>query len=701
MQENWNRMLEWCFSLLGAGQKIGVNDAGIGIFKRQPYRGLAKEILQNIIDAKNEDLGNVPVKAVFKLITIKKDDLPGRERLSQVIKKCYEYYHDGDDGKKMALLAQAAESILDNADEIKVLKISDYNTNGLEGSHEEKGSNWTGLVREIGATNKGNDKSGAFGVGKFAPYNFSAIRTIIYSTKDKHGETAAQGKTILTTFRDEDGKLKQNVGLFGKFDSNTEDCSAIYDMNDIPEVFRRDEVGTDLFVIGFKEDKDWKEQITISVLDYFFYTIYKGNLEVTIEDETKLITITKSNLGALIEMYETICQENEQEFSAPMFWKVLNDTSSKKRLYKTPMCGKGEVELHLIVDNDFSERRILEMRKPGMKIQEDSKFRIAANFYGILIATGVNAKSEEPEDNINSFLRKCENQAHDMWSAEEYEEKKDEAKTVLDNIHKWIVEQVKKDMPDITKKEVDAFGLNDFLPNQYEESDDNQEEDAFMEFEPLPIEIVDIKESSGNVSTDISSEVIDNVRAKDIEVVIEGDTIDTNEKPDIKEPDPYPPNPWPHPLPILPFPFPEPHIIPGEIPEEGEYPGLDIETQRGSDNIDTTGNKEKLTSKKVKLSIVPVTKIKTPFDEQNQEYRISFIPKKSAQDVFIKIRIGGDDEDKNNAKIISATNNGNNLPCDNSMISGIQLVEHVKYILKVKIQDCERCVLEVRVYVKQ
>lgn len=34
------------FSDLGSSDKVGVNESGIGIFKRQPYKGLAKEILQ-------------------------------------------------------------------------------------------------------------------------------------------------------------------------------------------------------------------------------------------------------------------------------------------------------------------------------------------------------------------------------------------------------------------------------------------------------------------------------------------------------------------------------------------------------------------------------------------------------------------------------------------------------------------------------
>ena len=235
MCKDWNGKYGWVFSPLGTGDKVGVNNAGIGVFKKKPYIGVAKEILQNDIDAKNPKVKG-PAKAVFEVIKVAKKDIPGAHRLSEVIKKCHEYYHDGDDGQKMAVLEQAAKDFLDSENDIPVLKISDYNTTGLTGIHAEKGTNWTGLVREVSSTNKGDESSGSFGVGKFAPFNFSSIRTIIYSTYNIENETALQGKTILTTFRDNDGKRKQNVGLFGLFEDD--DCKAIYDENDIPEIFR-------------------------------------------------------------------------------------------------------------------------------------------------------------------------------------------------------------------------------------------------------------------------------------------------------------------------------------------------------------------------------------------------------------------------------------------------------------------------------
>ena len=170
----WKNNYKWIFSDLGAADKVGVNESGIGIFKRQPYKGLAKEILQNVTDAKNPNLPTeCPVRARFELIYVERDDIPDVERLNEVIHKCYQYYPDGDDGEKLKRIQDAADKYLMSSGKVPVLKISDYNTTGLRGVRDEKGSNWTGLVRERSATNKSNGYSGAFGVGKFAPYNFS------------------------------------------------------------------------------------------------------------------------------------------------------------------------------------------------------------------------------------------------------------------------------------------------------------------------------------------------------------------------------------------------------------------------------------------------------------------------------------------------------------------------------------------------
>ena len=685
MEERWKEKYEWCFSPLGTGDKVGVNNAGIGIFKKQPYIGLAKEILQNVIDAKDDSVAG-PAKACFEVIRIPRSEIPGASRLSEVIKKCYDYYHDGDDGVKMGLLKKASEELLDEDALIPVLKISDYNTIGLIGAKQEKGSNWTGLVREISATNKGNGQSGAFGVGKFAPFNFSRLRTIVYSTYNKDNEIALQGKTILTTFRDSDMKLKQNVGLFGVVEDG--DCKAIYDMDDIPEIFRRTEYGTDLFVLGFKEDPDWMQQITVSVLEFFFYTIFKGNLEVSIIDGTKRIDIGKDNLGDMINIYEEYCKEEEISFNAPIFWKILNDTSGKTKHYVETFRNKGNVELYLLVDSELSEKRVLQMRTAGMKIQEDTAFRIGAYFHGIFIATGEGSKSDEPKDNINSFLRKCENQAHDTWSKDEYEDNRDEADKVLRAIHAWIVEKVKSEMPEITTEETGAYGLNDLLPNQESDGAEEQEENAYSNFEPLPIDIVKVNRKVGKPQTSDVMVVPKKNSLSTIDIVVPGDGEEVlpagvQEVDEIKPPHPPYPGPFPGP-----FPGPEPSPEPQPEPE-------------GQDSLQGKKDQKKVQdTSKALLHGVPISGIRTPYDEKNSLFKVVFIPQKAASELFVRLRIGSDDEDKRIAEVKFAKMGEHSLEMYKEFIKISQVEKGKKIILHVALHNAKRCPLEVTAYVK-
>ena len=683
---DWNTSLSWCFSPLGAGNRVGVNEAGIGIFKKRPYIGLAKEILQNVLDAKDPKIDG-PARACFEIIEIKKEDLPGRERLSEVIKRCFDYYHDGDDGIKMGLIKDAAEKYLDTADTIPVLKISDYNTVGLTGTRAEKGTNWTGLVREVGATNKTNGKSGSFGVGKFAPFNFSAIRTLLYSTRNVDGETALQGKTILTSFIDSDGKRKQNIGLFG-FEED-DDSKAIYDFNDVPEVFRRKTTGTDIFVLGAKKDPDWIHQTAISVLDYFFYAIYINDLSVSIKENDKEVVICKETLPALIEEYTEYCTEKEIKFDAPVFWEVLQNTTGKTQKFTTTIRNKGEVELYLMLDSDFYDRRIMEMRSAGMKIQEDTDFRIGANFHGIFIATGAGSKSDKPEDNINSFLRRCENQAHDAWSKDEYEENKDEADKVIKAIHRWILEKVKELMPKEESEETDAYGLSDLLPNQFGAGGEEQQEEAYASFEPLPIDIASVTVKKGiRKISDISASVKEREDA-DIDLVIPDENGEESIPGGVAPGKPHEPHPpWPGPYPG-PFPGPDPSPNPKPYPDGPEQiPGTKTQDNGKDGEGRTTYHR------------IPITNIKTPYDIKTDTYIVSFVPQKACTNAFVRLRIGADDDDKRNADVITATANGEKLDLRSGFVMYPTFEKGKKVVIRVKLSNARRVLLEVSAYVK-
>lgn len=641
----WKDDYQWIFSNLGAADKVGVNESGIGIFKRQQYKGLAKEILQNVTDAKDKSLPeDIPVRARFEVIYVERDEIPGFERLNDVIHKCCEYYPDGDDGEKLKGIQTSADKYLSAPGKVPVLKIGDYNTTGLRGVREETGSNWTGLVRERSATNKSNGYSGAFGVGKFAPYNFSSLRTILYSTKTDKGEIAFQGKTILTTFK-EKGENKQNIGLFANTDSDNFD--AIFNIDEIAPVFRRTEIGTDIFVLGFEKEEDWVEQCAISVIEYFFYSIYKGNLEVEICDGEKSVEIKQDNLGAMIEKYDDYCKEYMAgditfRFTAPSYWRLLTDPRHKviREPFKFGGRDMGGYELYLLIGDDLSEKKVLEMRQAGMRIREDMSFRIQINFTAIFIATGEGAASENPKDNISSFLRKCENQAHDDWAADEYKEEKDTAKKIINEVHKKILDAVKKEMPDLGDETVDAFGLSEFLPNE-EADDDQKEEKAFSDFKPLSFEIQSLKIGKRRRQADISMRTNGGSKHKKKE----------------------------------------------KSGEEKEH-----KYKKKTDNNRGTGMR--------KASEVLITRIKTPFDSISGKYQVSFLLEEDAKDLMLSIKIGSDDDNLAKAEISEAYMSGKKLAIKNGMVALGDSSAGEKKILQIKLAEKSRKTLEVRAYAK-
>ena len=373
-------------------------------------------------------------------------------------------------------------------------------------------------------------------------------------------------------------------------------------------------------------------------------------MEVTVAEGDKSITITQSNLGDMIAFFEKYCAEHMKDdvtfqYTAPVYWKLLCGAHKVIReRFKYGGKDMGEYELYLFTGDDVTEKKVLEMREAGMKIREDSAFRIPMNFTGIFIATGAGAVSLEPEDNISSFLRKCENQAHDDWAADEYREKKDIAKSIINKIHAIILEAVKKEMPDFGKDSVDAFGLSEFLQTD-EADDDKQEEQAFADFRPLSFEIQSVKTGRHRRQADISMKKNGGSKRKKKE-----DDEEPKKKKDDEEP----------------------------------------KKKRNNKHGNGTG----------KASEVFISKVKTPFDSATGEYRLSFTSDEAAEDLMLGIKIGSDDDNLARAEIATATVDGKKAPIKNGMIAIGAVAKGERKTLVIKLSEAGRKTLEVRAYAK-
>lgn len=281
--------IAWNFPSNNNSTITGISDAGIEAFKGDPYDSLAREICQNSLDACKDR--SKAVKVEFNEFLIDVNDIPDKTNLNNALGKCLDFWKENNNTKGQNFFKKALDIM--NRDKVEVLRVSDYNTIGLEGADKEINSNWSNLIKGSGVSSKEGNAGGSFGIGKSAPFACSDLRTVLYSTLDITGEKASQGVSRLTSFKQED-YTTQGVGYYGEREKNT----PISEMMDIEDDFQRNESGTDIYVLGFCKKDEWDIKIICSILDGFLISIWRGTLEVKVND----ILLSKDTIGTILDI---------------------------------------------------------------------------------------------------------------------------------------------------------------------------------------------------------------------------------------------------------------------------------------------------------------------------------------------------------------------------------------------------------------
>src|SRR5690606_22784612 len=116
----------WKFVSTNGAREDGVHNPMIEHFAGNYNYSLAREIIQNSLDAKQEESSD-PVTVTFSLELFSQSEFPGHSELLNVLSSCKEYWpHDKDTQEFIG----GALSCM-NQESIPFLKISDYNTKGL------------------------------------------------------------------------------------------------------------------------------------------------------------------------------------------------------------------------------------------------------------------------------------------------------------------------------------------------------------------------------------------------------------------------------------------------------------------------------------------------------------------------------------------------------------------------------------------
>lgn len=430
------RPTEWQFASTQGGQEDDVSSPLIEMFEGDYNYYLAREILQNALDA-HDDSKNEPVRVEFSLEYFSHAMFPGYSKFLEILQSAKVYWKP--EKKKTHRFLDSAINCFTQK-EIPVLKISDYNTCGLNGEESDQNSPWYGLIKSVGSSTKHEGQGGSFGLGKGAPFAASYLRAVFYSTKNEMGQNVFQGVAQLVSHMDNDKDIKRGSGSYG-----LPNQSSIRNREQIDEHMLRKEKGLDIFVMGYKLEENWQEKLLKSVLRNFWPAIHDNELVVVIDGEH----LNYQNLEEKLTHYfiGAPYKDNAKPEGNPLqFYKTFKNGS----IHQECLPNLKEVKFYF---NRTEEplNRVAMIRKSKMVIFSKD-FRWHAPYAGVFICDN---------DDGNQELRSMEAPEHDTWDKERYKPKGE----LIDSELRNFIRGVLSSLAEVQKGGiVEIPGLYKYLP---------------------------------------------------------------------------------------------------------------------------------------------------------------------------------------------------------------------------------------------
>ena len=448
----------WNFPPTSGGKEDGWNDSGIAHFTGTPLSSLARETIQNSLDGRKSE--KHPVEVIFELLQVEPSTI-GHKELRRVIAACKKSADELGDTKASETLA-GAQKVLAGAS-ISCLRISDENTTGLINKC------WHALVKMQGLSQKGEGSGGSHGIGKYAPFAVSTLRTVFYWTCYKENGRnieKCQGKAVLMSH--EDDERRQGTGFFGI----NEGCEPL--IESIPKCLRHVRrgtpvYGTSLLAMGFSEESQWQKRIASSIIENYFYAIDKGTLKIILEPDVDVAEEIDINSKTLPRWFDSLLgdppdQEQEEEDGSALgraksYYELGNEVSPVEK--QDPDLGHCKLFIKL---GEGLPSRVALVRRTGMLVTDQQKglrrFPLHQDFSAMCVF----------EDTAgNELLRQMESPRHDEFEPDRLpKNERDKGRRALKRIIKWIREEVKaKAGPRDSGQKTILSELATYLPDLY------------------------------------------------------------------------------------------------------------------------------------------------------------------------------------------------------------------------------------------
>lgn len=622
----------WRFPRNNHTEEKGLNTADMETFMKDPMSSLAREICQNSIDAKRDNCANAIVE--FEMFSVSQKQIPGYDRLKEEIESCYNYRRNPDD--KIAL-----KKMLDAVSKEKIycLRISDKNTTGLKDAFkDDETSSFYLLTHGSGLTSKSGEQGGSKGVGKFACFVASSFKTVFYSSVNETGEQGFLGisKLCSTISKDDPTDKTQGIGYYSSDERNL----PIPGQLQLQPGYKRDEPGTDIYIIGFDETDNWKKKIITMILDSFMVAIVFGELTVKLD----AMEINKDNVGALLNSgYIT---NNKKSIKAQYDLLTANDVYRETLSF--PEIGDIKVLLksYKREEVDDATKQCVMVRYPHMKIRTMKKVSSVPCSAMCIIEQG----------SFNKSLIKIENPQHTDWELNRLKgaikvEMSDRIKTLEEGILNYIADTLSLGM----EEESDIEGAGEFLPSS--SNGDFGEQKTIVTEIPVVIPKRRAKIKDNNPVTDAND-------GSESDVVDIGD-FDDNGNDDTNKPSGH---------------------------NQGR--GGDVHTTENTTGHTSDGDKEILRSAPLKgMKYVPFMP-----NRESGEQIISFTSLYNTENAELHLSYRDDSSGKYDTYIISASINGTPAEVEDGVIKGIKLTLGQNYVIKAKTNLKDYYRMEVTMY---
>lgn len=434
-----------------ASQDVGPNNAAAEHFLATPYPSLIRESIQNSLDVVYDK--TQPLRMKFEFGTLRTRTFESFYELRSHIAGVVSLYKDRAKPQYQDML-NCFNLMCNGQRVVEYIKVSDYNTTGMD--YQPNDSPFHAFVRAVGLTVKEDESSGgSFGFGKAAYFLMSPIHTVLVSTKTVEGKTFFEGAASLCThlYQDESGQMEkyQHYGFY----DNQDGKQPASNLTDIPNKFQREEVGTDIYIMGVDGSTEKKreayDEMIKAALRHFWLAFMHNKLEVEIGDtlinSETLDVLMKTHFPEMIDRN----RHGDNYNPRPYYETVKNANSSKDFIQvdkKLPLLGN--VSLFIWKNKDARDG-IIHMRKQRMFIHRSRFYSSSYGYFGVFLCTDTYG---------NKLLKSIEDPSHRKW---EPRRNRQQGKQISDELQTFIDDTLREIFVSQESGPLGVTGLEDYL----------------------------------------------------------------------------------------------------------------------------------------------------------------------------------------------------------------------------------------------